>query len=401
MDTTVYNDPSRIFRIRVPDGFQRKGDARGLVFIHDALDGAVTVSALRHERDLSDVNLLDSLPSADQMQNVNERRENGVRIVSGEYEGELQNQPEAWHWWAVQKGPVGIVVSLNGSPQSVAQNTQRVEELVEGIDVRSVLPMSSADFTDLAARVYARTLEKPDPKITGPLELKTEGDAILRLENAYVSYLDSFEQDDATQAEPMLTNWFESLWGEQTEKLGAFKDIQTLLYPVIKPHGYAAKTNIPILRRDLIEEELEVLVALDTGRTLRFLSQEDLKAWDNIDEDDVFFFARENLAELSREMDLTTLPDDDGNTRAVIFSGGDGHDASRVLLPTLFDRMHELLGDDLRVGIPNRDFMIVFRHADDQIAQNISAQIANDSQNRPYAISGRVYRLTKDGLALS
>jgi uncharacterized protein YtpQ (UPF0354 family) len=198
----------------------------------------------------------------------------------------------------------------------------------------------------------------------------------------------------------MLTEWFERLWGEQKENLGAFEDVRGLIYPVVRAWGFGRDTKVNVIRRPLVDKELELFAAVDTGRTLRFLTQLDLDKWEGVSEDDIFFYARENLLAISEEMELQALAGPDGDPRAVIIATNDSHDAARVVLPQFYEKLAQVLGPNLLAGIPNRDFLIVLNADDEQLVKDVSAQVKVDAETRPYAISGKLYRLSADGLAV-
>jgi len=223
-----------------------------------------------------------------------------------------------------------------------------------------------------------------------------EGGLLTRLENAYASYLDEHDQDPDADAEALLTQWFERMRGEDSENLGPFDEVRGLLYPIIKPHGFGESG--PVFRRAVVDGELELLVAFDSGRTLRFIGPADLKKWPGVDEDEVYFFARENLLALCKNMNLQVLAGAAGTPSAVIVATGDSFDASKVILPDIYSKLAEVLGPEMLVGIPNRDFMIVLKAGDEEMAKNVASQVALDAQTRPYSISGKLYRLTADGL---
>ena len=393
----TYTDPGRLFTIRVPDGFGRDPAAKSLVFRHDDIDGAVTVSCLRQRLGDASVSLFDALPSRDNMNNVARNSRDGMDIVYGDYDGELQNEPEYWRWWTLQRGPIGIVVSFNGDPDTAPEP---VDELVDGIKISEDPPMGVEDFTQLAARVYAQSLSKPMPEIVKPLELNTGGNAMLSLDNAYINYLHDWDEDPHSAPEDGLQTWLERLWGEDQETLGSFDDTRGLIYPVVKPWGFGRETKVAILRRPIVERELEMLAAVDTGRTLRFLSRDDLERWEGVSEDDVFFYARENLAALSQDLQMQALADADGTPRAVIIATTDSHDAARLMLPELYTKLAEVLGPNLLVGLPNRDFMIVLTADDADLVSNVGAQVKVDAETRAYPISGKLYKLSKDGVTL-
>ncbi|MCB9896091.1 MAG: DUF1444 family protein [Planctomycetes bacterium] len=396
MDERLYRDPSRLFTIRVPEGFERDPRAKSLVFRNPDIDGAVTVSCLRHRLEDANVNLFDALPSRDNMQNMQRYQREGMSVIYGDYEGTLKNEAEYWRWWTLQRGPVGIVVSFNGSPN--AADEQSVDELVGGIHINERPPIGAEDFTQRAAEVYASTLKKDKPAILRPLELSTGEKSVLRLDNAYIGYLDAWDKDDRTDPVELLNGWLELLWGEQDKDLGPFEDIRGMIYPVVRAAGYGKDTKVPVLRRELVAGELDLLAVVDTGRTLRFVSRDDIERWEGIDEEDIFFYARENLSALSQDLQLQALADNDGNPRAVIIATHDSYDASRLVLPELYNKLSEVIGPNLLAGVPNRDFMIVLTADDAELVENVSAQVKVDSETRPYSISGKLYKLTKDGV---
>ncbi|MEZ5991795.1 MAG: DUF1444 family protein [Planctomycetota bacterium] len=395
MPQTTYQDPNRLFTIRVPEGFERDAGAKSLVFRHPDIDGAVTVSCLRHRTGDAEVNLFDALPSRDNMRNVKRSEINGAGVVYGDHEGELQHQTEYWRWWTMQRGPVGIVVSFNGDPDA---RREPVDAFVGGIEISETPPIGVESFTQIAADVYARTLDKPKPEILRPLELNTGEKSKLGLENAYISYMHAWDEDPNTDPNTLLEQWFEHLWGETNRDLGPFEEVRGLIYPVVKAWNFARNTDVPILRRPIVDGELELLAAVDTGRTLRFVTTEDVEKWDGVDAEEVFFFARENLQALAEDMELQALTGPDGKPRAVIIASGDSYDASRLMLPTLYEKLSEVIGENLLVGVPNRDFMIVLTADDEELVGNVSAQVKIDCESRPYAISPKLFKLTKDGV---
>ncbi len=396
---SVYVDPNRLFRIKLPPGFARDEQSESLVFVHDDFSGRVNVSCYRAPTSSSETpDLFEELPSRDQMQNVSRGQRDGLKLGYGDYLGEFQNEPIFWRWWTLQRGPVCVVLSYNGDPGETEDARQALDALAQGVQVTRNPPLDADSFTQMAAHVYSRVIEGGQAVVRKPLELGTGGSSLLRLENAYVTYLDAHDHDPATDAAEMLHHWFERLWGSSSEKLGDFPEVRGLIYPVLKPASFARDVAIPVLRRPLIEGDLEILMAVDTGRTLRFLSEEDLKQWPGVSLDDVFFYARENLLALCRDMPLSLLSNVDGRPSAAIISTGDNYDASKVILPDLYHKLAEVLGPEIAVGVPNRDFMIAFSLEDEEMVRNIAQQVREDAQHRPYAISGRIYRLSESGL---
>lgn len=399
---SIYVDPNRLFRIALPSGFSRVEGAEALMFRHEDFPARINVSCYRAQAPEGGQapDLFEKLPSRDKMENVERRTEGDLRRGYGEYVGEFQNEPILWRWWTMQRGEVCVVVSFTGNPDDDALSRDPLNEFVKCVSVTTHAPMPAEDFTELAARVYGAVIQGALATVRKPLELATGENSLLRLENAYISYLDAHDAKPDVSAEELLKNWLERLWGTTTEKLTDFREVRGLIYPVLKPASFARDVAVPVLRQELVKGELDVLMALDTGRTLRFLSHEDLKGWTGVTLEDVFFYARENLLALCRDMQMNVLTDKEGKPAAAIVSTGDNYDASKLILPDLYHKLAAVLGPDLAVGVPNRDFMIIFNLKDDDLVQNISAQVATDAQHRPYAISGKIFRLSGAGVSL-
>ena len=76
----------------------------------------------------------------------------------------------------------------------------------------------------------------------------------------------------------------------------------------------------------------------------------------------------------------------------------DGFDASRILLPTLHERLREHLGSPFVAGIPNRDILLCFRN-DDETIDRLRDQIKHDYQSMPHQVTDKLMLVTPDGIA--
>ena len=82
----------------------------------------------------------------------------------------------------------------------------------------------------------------------------------------------------------------------------------------------------------------------------------------------------------------------------ILFQTMDGYDASRILLPTLHDRLREHLGSPFAAGIPNRDILLCFRD-DEETVSRLKAQIAEDFRRMPHQVTDQLLLITPDGIA--
>jgi uncharacterized protein YtpQ (UPF0354 family) len=97
-------------------------------------------------------------------------------------------------------------------------------------------------------------------------------------------------------------------------------------------------------------------------------------------------------------MSAHAAQDEEGRVNLVLFQQMDGYDSSRILLPTLHDRLREHLGSPFAVAIPNRDILICFR-SDPEMIQRLTRQIADDYQQMPHQVTDQLFLITADGIA--
>ena len=97
-------------------------------------------------------------------------------------------------------------------------------------------------------------------------------------------------------------------------------------------------------------------------------------------------------------MNAQAAQDESGQINLILFQSGDGYDASRILLPTLHERLREHLGSPFLAAIPNRDILLCFRNDDETIGR-VKGQVEEDYRRMPHQVSDKLYLITADGIA--
>jgi uncharacterized protein YtpQ (UPF0354 family) len=105
-----------------------------------------------------------------------------------------------------------------------------------------------------------------------------------------------------------------------------------------------------------------------------------------------------NLVSRSEAMSAHAAQDEEGRVNLILFQQMDGYDASRILLPTLHDRLREHLGSPFAAAIPNRDILICFRN-EPEMLERLAEQIADDYRSMPHQVTDRLFLVTADGIA--
>jgi hypothetical protein len=142
---------------------------------------------------------------------------------------------------------------------------------------------------------------------------------------------------------------------------------------------------------------LSIAYAVDNDRTIAYVSESRVDQW-SIEPDDLHELALANLSARSAEISAHAAQDDDGRINLMLFQTMDGYDSSRILLPTLYQRLREYLGSPFAAAIPNRDILLCFRD-DPETIEKLKPQVTSDYRRMPHQITDKLLVVTLDGIA--
>jgi hypothetical protein len=142
---------------------------------------------------------------------------------------------------------------------------------------------------------------------------------------------------------------------------------------------------------------LVIAYAVDNDRTIAYVSETRFKQW-GISADELHELALTNLSSRSAEINAHAAQDDQGRVNLMLFQTMDGYDSSRLLLPSLHQRLREYLGSPFAAAIPNRDILLCFRN-DEETVERLRPQVKADFQRMPHQITAQLLLVTLDGIA--
>lgn len=175
---------------------------------------------------------------------------------------------------------------------------------------------------------------------------------------------------------------------------GSFEELKDRIMPMVVPEGAPASVS---LSQPLVNG-LSISYAIDNDRTISYVSPERFDRW-KLSLDQLHEQAMTNLVGKSESMSASAAQDEDGKVYLILFQTMDGYDASRVLLPTLHDRLREYLGSPFVAGIPTRDILLCFRNDEDTVGK-LRPQIEKDFAQMPHQVTDKLLLVTADGIAL-
>lgn len=236
----------------------------------------------------------------------------------------------------------------------------------------------------------------PLVKLTVPEEsfALTVNGHLASLENLY--RIVTLRSDDARQH---VNRWMVELLraGEGTQdQEGSYADLKARLLPLVLSTEGAEARGPQLVTQPLIEG-LTVAYAIDNDRTIAYLNRAHFADW-KISLDQLHETAMDNLLARSESMNGHAAQDEEGRVNLVLFQQMDGYDASRILLPTLHEKLREHLGSPFAAAIPNRDILICFRQ-EPEMLERLKTQIADDYRQMPHQVTDKLFLVTPDGIA--
>jgi uncharacterized protein YtpQ (UPF0354 family) len=226
-----------------------------------------------------------------------------------------------------------------------------------------------------------------------PFSLRINGQ-VASLENVYRS---SMLQPD--QSVSLIEGWMleviRASEGTPDHKAG-FDELAERIMPVVLREENVDSQPALMVSQPLVAG-LSIAYAIDGEKSFWYIPKSTLDGW-KLSIDDLHERALTNLVDRSQAIAAQAAQDPDGRISLILFQTGDGYDASRLLLPTLHERLREHLGSPFMAGIPNRDILLCFR-GDDETRDRLRAQIHKDYGQMPHPITDRLLLITQDGIA--
>ncbi len=180
------------------------------------------------------------------------------------------------------------------------------------------------------------------------------------------------------------------------DRFGTFEELKERILPMVLP-GAAADQYKGTVNSTLVDGLL-VAYAIDQDRTISYIPQERFVDW-KITVEELHELAITNLVARSESLAAHAAEDENGEVNLILFQTMDGYDASRILLPTLHERLRSYLGSPFGAAIPNRDMLLCFRN-DEETVNRLAKQVKEDYLQMPHQVTDQLLLVTADGIAV-
>ena len=182
----------------------------------------------------------------------------------------------------------------------------------------------------------------------------------------------------------------------QPDQTAGYEDLKGRIMPLVLSRSDLA-SHPGIVSQPLLEG-LVVAYVVDSAQTVAYIPWASAKRW-KVSVDDLHATALANLVQRSETIAAHAAQDENGTINLMLFQTLDGYDGARILLPTLHERLRQMLGSPFAAAVPNRDILLCFRN-DEATVTRLRPQVTEDYQRMPHQVTDRLLLVTADGIAM-
>lgn len=255
------------------------------------------------------------------------------------------------------------------------------------------MPREPDAFAEQVAEMLRQIQPDSQIELTGPRELIINGRR-LDLEN-----LVRLVKHDPSRGREIVEHYLEQLFCGEANTVGSmsFDLLRTKVMPRIQPESIFNHLNREQVAHVPFVNGTVIVFVIDMPQMTVSITTEQMLRWQTNPEE-LDALARENIANISTELELQVVTSREGG-RAIVIAEQDGYDAARLLLGNLYSRLRTRLGGDFYVATPARDMFVAMSIGPEPFVSRLLARVHEDYRRLPYAITPNLFVVTRDGVA--
>lgn len=217
-----------------------------------------------------------------------------------------------------------------------------------------------------------------------------QSDLQISVDNFYRAYLQA--PDQLILVADTLARSLRSY--DAARAITSFADLRERVFPMLKPMLLLVTVRdrkLPMIVYRPFLADLMITYVIEEPGSVVYVTEPHLDRW-QISQHELHEQAIANLKRRTDERGNYTVTGQ-GAQRLIVSNTQDGYDATRLLLPSLLSGWRDQFPGQLVIGVPNRDFLIVFCDADRQILANVAHQVQLDSAQREHGLTDQLFTL--------
>ena len=320
------------------------------------------------------------------------------RRVSGPWWKRLLPKPYAWRLWILEHENVMLVVSLQSAPGMPLKpdTVELCEYILRSVEFAPTPAMPPEPFRQEVMSLAKKHFPLLDVQSKGRFVVELQGSEI-NLSNFYRSYL--HQPDNLAQLVlPGLTSVVRlQEWGPD-QVMPPFDQVEDRIMPMLYPDEDAADTLKDFVQLPWIGGLTQVFV-IDEDDTYRFVHAAMLEQWD-LSMDLLQELAMDNLDSyaVDHPMQVNVIGDEE-DPQMLVPVNPDPYNSARILGRNFHQRLREMFGPEVLVGVPNRDFFVAVSLNHPQLISHVRERVVQDYHSMHHPLTERLLVISADGVS--
>lgn len=320
------------------------------------------------------------------------------RRTSGPWWKRLRRLTYEWRLWILEHANVMLVASLQSAPGKPlnADTVNLCASVLESIRFAPVPAMPPESFRQEVLALAKKHFPLLDVQPSGRFAVELQGSEI-NLSNFYRSYLQQPEQLSQVVL-PGLTSVVRlQEWGPD-QVMPPLDQVEDRIMPMLYPEEDAANTLKDFAQLPWIGGLTQVFV-IDEDDTYRFVHESMLRQWD-LSMDMLQGMAMANLDNYAADNPIqVNLIGDDEDPQMLVPVSPDPYNSARILGRTFHQRLRELFGPEVIVGVPNRDFFVAVSLHHPKLISHVQERVFQDYHTMHHPLTQKLLVISADGVS--
>lgn len=305
-----------------------------------------------------------------------------------------------WQLWVVEFREVMIVSSLQtrsgyGLDEQTVKDCEALLNSILFVEEFAKPPaLFREDVLSLAREKFPLlTIESE-----GSFSISVEGSEI-NLANFYRSYIHAPEQlKNIVLPGVAAVVRLQELSPEQL--IPELAEVADRIMPMLYPDSKADSNET---MSDFVQTPwvggLRIMFVIDEAESYRFVHNHMLRTWE-VDADDLRELAMDNLQSFADEHPLeVSVVGEEDDARMLVPVNPNPYNSVRLLGEQLHGRLRQVLGAELVVGVPNRDFFVAVSLNHPELIGQIQQRVVQDYQSMHHPLTNRLLVISADGVS--
>ncbi len=304
----------------------------------------------------------------------------------------------AWQLWVVEYHDIIIVASLQsqiGRPLDDATK-ELCGNVLNTILFAEVLAKPPALFRTEVLEIARTHFPLLETVASGSFGLQIAGSEI-NLSNFYRSYIQNPERIKGIVLPSLATIVrLQELGPDQL--MPGLDEVSERVMPMLYPQSEADTTMKDFVGVSWVGG-LSVMFVLDEDDSYRFVHKSMLEKW-HINAEELQDLAMKNLQTFSDDHPLeVSLVGTEEDAQMLVPVKPSPYNSVRLLGKQLHGRLRQILGAELVVGVPNRDFFVAVSLNHPDLIGQIQEKVAQDYQAMHHPLTSRLLVISADGVS--